>query len=370
MPTSLPALRVEIDKLDGNKYRSRAFDPAGGEICAHEFEFDPDLLIHIEAEDYLNKGIARDLADVLRGDIRPGEVDESLLVTHGRRLFGYLFGDGRELAAYLKFNPQARSNGLRITLALRPKAAALWSAPWEYLHDDEGFLAVSGRFTIARAAWGLRELDPAPAALPLRILVVVSSPKDLAELNIEQEIGVIQAALDDAIREDKVRLDFLKGATLDALQDVLAETDPHIIHYTGHGAYGRICPKCEALNHPLSQKCDKCNADLSQVPPSSFLALEDDEGKARLVGLEALKPFLQMEKKLLLVFLSGCQTARTDNRDAFAGVATGLLETRLEVAERVRQASELVSARRYLLVFDNFESLLNLPTPPAASGAV
>lgn len=327
MSATLPELRVEIDRLGANRYRSRAFDPAGGEICAHEFDFDPALLINIEAEEYLDKGIARDLNDVLRRpDAARGDARIAPLVAHGQRLFGYLFGDGAGLAAYLKHDPLARSRGARIVLALRPEAAALWGVPWEYLHDGREFLAVNGRFAVARMPWALRELKPAPTPLPLRILVIVSSPKNLPELNTEKEIADIQNALDDAIRDDKVRLDFLEEATLDSLQDALREVEPHVIHYMGHGAFGRLCARCGWLNHPRADACEGCRNDLENVEPTSYLALEDDEGRANNVGAQQIAPLLHAARNLRFVFLSSCQGARTNEFNAFAGVATGLLK--------------------------------------------
>ncbi len=329
MSATLPEVRVEVDRIGENKYRSRACDAAGGDLCAHEFDFDPALLIHIEAEEYLDKGIARDLNDVLRRpDSARGDARIAPLVAHGQRLFGYLFGDGAGLSAYLKHDPLARSRGARIVLALRPEAAALWGVPWEYLHDGREFLAVSGRFSVARMPWALRELKPAPTPLPLRILVVVSAPKGLLDLDTEKEIAFIQDALDDAIREDKVRLDFLEEATLDSLQYALRDVEPHVIHYTGHGAFGRLCSRCGWLNHPRADACEGCRNDLENVEPTSYLALEDDEGRAHNVGAQLIAP-LRQARNLRLVFLSGCQTARTNARDAFAGVATGLLDAQI-----------------------------------------
>ena len=122
MSTTLPEVRVEVDRIGENKYRSRACDSAGGDICTHEFDFDPALLINIEAEEYLDKGIARDLNDVLRRpDAAPTDARVAPLVAHGQRLFGYLFGDGAGLTAYLKHDPLARSRGARIVLACAPK---------------------------------------------------------------------------------------------------------------------------------------------------------------------------------------------------------------------------------------------------------
>ena len=36
MSTTLPEVRVEVDRIGENKYRSRACDSAGGDICTHD----------------------------------------------------------------------------------------------------------------------------------------------------------------------------------------------------------------------------------------------------------------------------------------------------------------------------------------------
>lgn len=74
MVAPLPELCVEIDRIGENKYCGRACDSVGGDICAHQFDFDPALLIHIEAAEYLERGSARDLDDALRRpDVARGE---------------------------------------------------------------------------------------------------------------------------------------------------------------------------------------------------------------------------------------------------------------------------------------------------------
>jgi CHAT domain-containing protein len=131
------------------------------------------------------------------------------------------------------------------------------------------------------------------------------------------------------VEVDKVRLDFLEEATLESLQDALRDIEPHVIHYTGHGAYGRLCSRCGWLNRPRTDACEGCRNDLEKVDPTSYLALEDDEGRARNVGTQDLAPLLRGARKLRFVFLSSCQGARTNEFNAFAGVATGLLDAQI-----------------------------------------
>ena len=170
------------------------------------------------------------------------------------------------------------------------------------------FLALTGRLLLSRMPHGLGKLDPAAAAPPLRILVVVSAPDDQRPLDTEEEIGAIQRALDEATRAGRVEVEYLDDATLPAIGEALRRFRPHVLHYTGHGYYDR-------------------------AKAASFLALEDDDGCTRFAGIADLRPLLRDDpdpsgpsgRSLRLALLSGCQTAQTSDVDAFAGVATGLL---------------------------------------------
>jgi CHAT domain-containing protein len=144
-------------------------------------------------------------------------------------------------------------------------------------------------------------LDPPPAPLPLRILVVIAAPDDQKSLATEEENGLIQAALDEAVRDHRVQVAYLDDATLPAIGEALRRFQPHVLHYTGHGSY---------------------DAEKER----SYLALEDDSGRTKNAGIKELRPHLKDAKGLRLVLLSGCQTARTSDVDAFSGVATGLLQ--------------------------------------------
>jgi CHAT domain-containing protein len=158
-----------------------------------------------------------------------------------------------------------------------------------------------GRFLLSRVPHGLAEMQPPPAPLPLRILVVIAAPDDQKPLDTEEEIGVIQTAMDEAVRAGRVQVEYLDDATLSAIGEALRRFQPHILHYTGHGKY-------------------------EEEAERSYLALEDDSGQTRPAGIKELRPHLKDAKDLHLVLLSGCQTARTSDVDAFSGVASGLLQ--------------------------------------------
>ncbi len=124
--------------------------------------------------------------------------------------------------------------------------------------------------------------------------MVVAAPDDQRPLDTEEEIRLIQESLAEAVQAGRVQVDYLDDATLPAIGDALRRLQPHILHYTGHGAY-------------------------DQAKGASFLALEDDDGCTRLAGIADLKPYLAADPDLRLALLSGCQTARTSDVDAFGG---------------------------------------------------
>ena len=301
-----PELIVTVEKVNDDpqddQFLAVTSQANGAEVCRNTFRFQSNLLVDFEPQWMLEKAVPRHAGEAIKrgpADATRSDDQEKKLAEYGRRLYGLLFGDGAKLTAFLEYNDAYRSQA-RLTLALHGNAATLWRLPWEYLHDEKDFLALTGRLLLSRMPYGLGRLDPAAAAPPLRVLVVVSAPDDQRPLDTEEEIGVIQRALDDAVRGGRVQVEYLDDATLPAIGDALRRFRPHVLHYTGHGYY------------------DKAKA-------ASFLALEDDDGCTRLAGIADLRPLLRDDPDLRLALLSGCQTAQTSDVDAFAGVATGLL---------------------------------------------
>ena len=269
-----PELIVTVEKVSADpqddQFLAVTSRSNGAEVCRNLFHFRPDLLVDFEPQWMLEKAVPRHAGEAVKrgpADATRSEDQEKKLAEYGQRLYGLLFGDGAKLAAFLEFNDAYRQQA-RLTLALHGNAATLWRLPWEYLHDEKDFLALTGRLLLSRMPHGLGRLDPAAAAPPLRILVVVSAPDDQRPLDTEEEIGAIQRALDEATRAGRVEVEYLDDATLPAIGEALRRFRPHVLHYTGHGYY------------------DKAKA-------ASFLALEDDDGCTRLAGIADLRPLLR-----------------------------------------------------------------------------
>lgn len=272
-------------------YRVRVLNSPAGQAVA---QFDPSSLLQEP------------------GGLGPIEIDAARSL--GESLFAQLFAD--EVGTCLRRSQDEAGRqgaGLRIRLRLTdvPELATL---PWEYLHDPtlNRFLALSRETPIVRYL-ELPELVPTlDVELPLRMLVLVSSPSDVEELDVKQEWATLREALGDLEDRGLVTLERLEQATLAALQRQLRQGEYHILHFVGHGGFD---PERE----------------------DGLLVLEDEDERAAYVTGQELGTILHDHRSLRLAFLNACEGARAAESDPFAGVAQSL----------VRQGIPAVVAMQY-----------------------
>src|SRR5690606_8569095 len=90
-------------------------------------------------------------------------------------------------SAYFASLDRAGSDGLRLRLSV-DNAGALAGLPWELLSDPtRDFLALSRTTPVTRYTRQLSTRAPVPVILPLRVLVMISAPRDFPALNVEDE---------------------------------------------------------------------------------------------------------------------------------------------------------------------------------------
>ena len=225
----------------------------------------------------------------------------------GQQLFLALFQSNNIRELYLKnisMIQEHRDSGMRIKLCINPEyheLAMLMNLPWEYMLDPfekRDFLGLFETLPVVRYLDLKRPAGPIKIEkLPLKILVMISSPHDYPALNVAEEKRLLSEAFAD---RNEIQVDFLEKATLLELRERLSDGSHHIFHYMGHGAFDRATGK-------------------------GMLVLEDEEGNGVLVAGEKLKRVFR-DSSIGVVFLNACETARISaEKDPFAGIASSLM---------------------------------------------
>jgi len=223
-----------------------------------------------------------------------------LLKTLGNQLYKALFPqkiDGRFQATIAA--AQERGDKVRLRLIFEfPELAAL---PWEFLYNESTntFLANDTQTALSRyidVPQQKRELKA--ATLPLKVLLVISSPTNLPKLDFTQEEKLIREALKNHIDIGSIELDVLLEATIRNINQKLREQPYNVFHFIGHG-------------HFENNK--------------GYIALVDTDGKAKLLDDENFANIFLGNSTLGLVVLNSCQGGAVSSQQAFAGTAPNLV---------------------------------------------
>ncbi|HLE14245.1 MAG TPA: CHAT domain-containing protein [Anaerolineales bacterium] len=289
---------LKIEPAGEGSYKVSARAPAGGEARAtFVLPFDEkDLEIFL-----LKIGQPKRLGT--RGLIlQPAQP----ALDFGNKLFNAVFkGDVRDIFVSARNEAERKDYGLRLRLRLEG-APELADLPWEYLYDGPDFLALSTMTPLVRYIDLPSPPRPLAVDLPLRILVTVSSPHGLPELDIDAEKSKIQNALVSLIKSSRLELEFSQDATLQTLQRTLRRARSqgrpyHAWHFIGHGIFD---PSIQAGQLAL------CNAGGMLSPTDGF----------------QLGTLFRDYPEIRLILLNACEGARNSRQDPFAGVAAALVE--------------------------------------------
>ncbi|NJL93851.1 MAG: CHAT domain-containing protein [Anaerolineae bacterium] len=215
---------------------------------------------------------------------------EAVARQFGEALFRAVFQQD-VLAAYQSAYraADARNVGLRVRLDLN-RAGPLATLPWEFLRDpDSDYLALSRSTPLVRYTKRFVSFSRVSHSLPLRILVMISAPKDLPPVDEARERANLEQATARLRERGLVEIEYLEDASLRTLQRVFRERDFHVFHYIGHGHF-----------------------DIQNGVGA--LALEDPytHENAVLVRGEALARELHEERGIRLVVLNACEGAAGD----------------------------------------------------------
>ena len=213
-------------------YRARVVNSPTGESPSVDFTvpFDPVVLENLLLK--LDPGRSGTRRVAQNPQVQAGR-------DFGGPLFDAVFAGGVALAwGRGQDAAGAAGNGVRLRLRLTD-APALAGLPWELLYDRRAnaFLAQSERTPLVRYLDVPQVIRPLAVDGALRLLVVVSSPTDLPELDGDAEFARVTTALADRIASGQVVVDRLPKATVSELGQWLRTHDVHVLHFVGHGDF-------------------------------------------------------------------------------------------------------------------------------------
>jgi hypothetical protein len=250
------------------------------------------------------RGVLSPVLPVLTAGVASGQ--------DGVMLFQWLFSDDALKTAWA--NARGQRPQRRIRLRIDEGAPELHQIPWEILRDiGEGGvpldLAALEATPFSRYIAGSWVPGSPILKRPIRVLVAVASPSNLADYGLsaidpDAEFKLLQDAV---AGNSKIELVKLEGpCTLEAI-DVALRKGIHILHFVGHGKYvdgTSVLFLCDAQGKALAVK---------------------DTDIAAMLGRQLVDAGAQADDKLRLVYLSSCQTATRNPSDAFRGLAPRLV---------------------------------------------
>jgi hypothetical protein len=221
----------------------------------------------------------------------------------GQALSTMLFtGQVGDLYVQSLADAKRRERGLR--LKLRTSTPELAGLPWELVVGPRGssFLCLSNATPLVRYLPLPEPPPPLTVRLPLRILGMVASPANLAQLNVEGEKRDIEEAVADARSRGLIELAWIEEPTVQALHQHLQQgVGPwHIFHFIGHGGFS-----------PSSNE--------------GHLALCEEDGRAFELTADALAALIHDHPSLRLAVLNACEGARSSASDLFSSTAAKLM---------------------------------------------
>jgi hypothetical protein len=283
----------------GSGYRAAVFAPAGDAVGEFVAPFTGEELRRL-SDQLAPVGAASRRVLPFEQTALPDEVPDEVARTIGSRLFGALFSGAIGNCLQRSLDQMSRQ-GKHLVVRLRfPDAPELVSLPWEYLYDSqrETFLCLSDRVSVIRYMAGIDAVPALPVDGPLHVLVMISQPSDVQNLDVHAEWNALKNALDDLVTSGDVELEECTGS-LEDLVPTLRQSQPHVFHYIGHGSFDG------AGGGQLLFEADNGHG---QARPGSDLGL-----------------LLFSHATLRLIVLNACDTARSTAESLFGGAAQRLL---------------------------------------------
>lgn len=298
--------------------------------------------------------------------------DNNYLVNIGQALYRSLFPSGKVEDAFKAALQLAQNKHTQLHLQLRfeddsSKRSRLADYPWELIHDGQDFL-LHHQVTFSRYIAHNKFPPNLPPVEKLNVLLISSAAFD-KELELEKlskkEQQAIYKGLEAASEAGSIHLDELDYPTVDELRKYLTEHQgknaPHVVHFDGHGIFGKRCQNqnCSAIVKSISAThCNKCSTELPKA--QGYLAFEGEGDKPDYVSAKELGALLQISgfadgnqtSGVALVVLSACQSAMTlEGESVFNGSAQNLINHRIPAVVAMQYSVRVDAATEFAKQF-------------------
>ena len=232
-------------------------------------------------------------------------VGESEIQQVGAELFERLF-DGEVGNAYRASHAIAAARGETLQLRLRLTDPDLASLPWESMYDRSSGTYVCRKDSLIRQIAAPDSITPLRVEPPLRILGMISAPRNLPALDVEAEQERLEKSLEAQIAAGRVELVWLEDVSWDRLHITLLSESWHVLHFVGHSRY-------------------ESDGD------EGVLAFCGRDGRADYVGASALADLLHEAEPIpRLVVLNSCASGTTGVSELFSGTAAALVKSGID----------------------------------------
>jgi len=257
--------------------------------------------------------------------IKEGKTSESMLEKFGKLLYNTLFHRKVEVH-FNSTEAVARSKKRPIRLRLTITSDEFAILPWEFLYREEGdnYLGTNPDTVLSRylnvpmPQKPIKQNDE-----PLRMLIIISNPKDQHPLEPKQWEDTIFKSISQTIADGKIKTKTVEHATYDNITQALLDFTPDIVQFVGHGAY---------FNH------------------KGHLALvnKDTSGTWLIDDVRFADIFLGHHSRLGLVCLATCESATSDSPKGFLGVAPKLVQRGISAVVAMQYPISISSAEIFL----------------------
>jgi DNA-binding MarR family transcriptional regulator len=228
---------------------------------------------------------------------------------------------------------RARENDRPVSIQLRFDAhdADLCGLPWELVCDERGehLIAEPRLVQLTRYIAFGHPVAPFPVSGRLEVLAITSRPSNLQTLARRTEAESLRTVFRELETAHLVRIRSLEPPSIEALRCELDERPYHVIHFDGHGAFARRCPRCGVFNPFTASRCQMtlgCGGSLDDAQPEGCLAFESGapDRRADLIGAGDLAQKLA-GRHILLFVACACQSGTVGGASVFSGLGPRLL---------------------------------------------